>query len=140
MSNNVKTLFSARRQQYEKAINDFNLWFESPHRGYDADSIEWDLRLLAAIEEKCKAMLETPAMSLDDVAFKADVSRSEVDDILDEPGMVEQLSAAIKALQQRDTVTAAHHLESALEGVLCPAQSGAAAALDDLHRMENNHD
>ena len=136
------SIFTARQRRYEQAIADFNDWFLSGQRGgMTYNRVIQDCELLAAIDAHKTAMLDTPAITLADVAAKVETLYGGCEILTD---YSEPVDAAIEALRAGAATKAREWLERFLSLVVAdpdPAwehdySHGAVAALADLQRME----
>ena len=124
--NEATSLFDARRRHYEASSSAFmQAMNEGRYPSTDALCKEQD------------ALINTPADSLADVAYKLEISIGEVDEVGGEDDSLALLRRALVALRAGSSTTAIKALNAALNGETDWdfAYAGAAAALADLQRL-----
>ncbi|HCK80821.1 MAG TPA: hypothetical protein DIC59_05075 [Candidatus Competibacteraceae bacterium] len=124
------TPFEAARLRLERHQENFYEKLQASNYSY-APEAEW--------ERLERALLDTPARTRFDAAYKVQRSRECLDDITSDDADIRLLDSVIKAIQAGDLPEAIKTLHVVLSGETdYPfAYEGAAAALADLHRL--NH-
>ena len=143
--NAVSSLFDAAKRRYETACAEFNDSLSFPPVGGYFEQLAMEGRYLERATDAQAALFATPARTLEDAAFKLQLS---MDEVLDEgfpdwrPAQ-EAITAAMAALQARDIPDAIRLIDVACSieapkrypELLEPALDGARAARKDLERM-----
>ncbi len=127
---NPVSLFAARKRHFEHLNSAFERAMDEG-RTPPMESMDY---LIHAVSD----LMGTPAETLDDAAFKLEISIGEVDAVGGEGGSLALLRRAHVALRAGSVSTAMRYMNLAMNGDTRWefAYEGAAAALDDLRRME----
>lgn len=126
---NPVSLFAARKRHFEH-LNSAFVRAMDEGRTPPMDSMD---QIIHAASD----LIGTPAETLDDAAFKLEISMGEVDDVGGEGESLALLRRALVALRAGSVSTAMKYMNLAMNGETQWefAYEGAAAALADLRRM-----
>ena len=142
--NAVSSLFDAAKRRYETACAEFNDSLSFPPVGGYFEQLAMEGRYLERATDAQAALFATPARTLEDAAFKLQLSLYDVaDGCIGCEQVEEALNAAMAALHNRDIPDAIRLIDAACSieapqrypELLEPALDGARAARKDLERM-----
>lgn len=142
--NAVSSLFDAAKRRYETACAEFNDSLSFPPVGGYFEQLAMEGRYLERATDAQAALFATPARTLEDAAFKLQLSLYDVaDGCIGCEQVEEALNAAMAALHNRNVTEAVRLIDVACSieapkrypELLEPALDGARAARKDLERM-----